>query len=237
MVNYNSPLESLAAFAIYGFLKRCRHLNPATRLFPLNSASHLIACHDCDLLQREAQLQPGGVAVCGRCGAVLYRNNPGNIERTLALTIAAAVLFVISNAYPIVGIESQGHHNASTLFGAVLTLWNDHMEWVAGLVFMTTMLIPAIELGVMIFLLATARPPPFFLRLVLLAQPWSMLEVFMLGLLVSVQKLSHVATIVPGIALWSFGALMLLFAALTTTFNVHDLWRSMLPVQAHADER
>lgn len=180
-------------------------------------------------------MQPGGVAVCGRCGAVLYRNNPGNVERTLALTIAAAVLFVISNAFPIVGIESQGNRNASTLFGAVLSLWNDHMELVAGLVFMTTILIPAIELGVMIFLLAVPRPPPFFLRLVLAAQPWSMVEVFMLGVLVSVQKLSHLATIEPGIALWSFGALMVLFAGLTATFNVHDLWRTMLPPPAHAD--
>ena len=80
-------------------------------------------------------MPPGGVAVCGRCGAVLYRNNPGNAERTLALTIAAALLFAIANAFPIVAIESQGNRNASTLFGAVLSLWNDRMELVAGLVF------------------------------------------------------------------------------------------------------
>jgi paraquat-inducible protein A len=198
----------------------------------LNSAPNLIACHDCDLLQREPLLPPGGVAVCGRCGAVLYRNNPGNIERTLALTIAAAILFAISNAFPIVGIESQGNHNASTLFGAVLTLWDDHMELVAGLVFMTTMLVPALELVVMIFLLAAPRPSPLVLRLVLAARPWAMVEVFMLGLLVSVQKLSHLATIVPGIALWSFGALMVLFAGLTATFNANDLWRTMPSAQA-----
>ena len=178
-------------------------------------------------------MQPGGVAICGRCGAVLYRNNPGNVERTLALTIAAAILFAISNAFPIVGIESQGNHNASTLFGAVLTLWDDHMELVAGLVFITTMLVPAFELVVMIFLLATPRPSPLVLRLVLAARPWAMVEVFMLGLLVSVQKLSHLATIVPGIALWSFGALMVLFAGLTATFNANDLWRTMPPRRVH----
>jgi len=201
----------------------------------LNAPSNLIACHDCDLLQRETLLPPGGVAVCGRCGAVLYRNNPGNVERTLALTIAAALLFAISNAFPIVGIESQGSRNASTLFGAVLTLWNDHMELVAGLVFVTTMLVPALELVMMIFLLATPRPPPAVLRLVLAARPWAMVEVFMLGLLVSVQKLSHLATIVPGIALWSFAGLMVLFAALTATFNVNDLWRTMPLGRPHAD--
>ena len=199
------------------------------------SANNLVACQDCDLLQRETALPPGGVAVCGRCGAVLYRNNPGNIERTLALTLAAAVLFAISNIFPIVGIESQGNRNASTLFEAVLTLWNDHMELVAGLVCMTTIVIPAFELAVMIILLAMPRPAPLILRLVLAIRPWAMVEVFMLGLLVSVQKLSHLATIEPGIALWSFAALMVLFAALTATFNVHDLWRTMPLVHIRAD--
>lgn len=201
----------------------------------MNAAPDLIACHDCDLLQRETPLPPGGVAVCGRCGAVLYRNNPGNSERTLALTLAAAVLFAISNAFPIVGIESQGNSNASTLFGAVLALWNDHMMLLAGLVFATTILVPALELAVMIFLLAAPRPPPQILRMVLAIRPWAMVEVFMLGLLVSVQKLSHLATIMPGVALWSFAALMVLFAALTATFNVHDLWRTMPPGRAHGD--
>jgi paraquat-inducible protein A len=201
----------------------------------LSFAPNIIACHDCDLLQRETPLDPGGVAVCGRCGAVLYRNNPGNAERTLALTIAAAILFAISNAFPIVGIESQGSRNASTLFGAVLTLWDDHMGLVASLVFITAILVPAIELAAMIFLLATPRPSPLILRMVLAVRPWAMVEVFMLGLLVSVQKLSHLATIEPGIALWSFGALMLLFAALTATFNPRDLWRSVPLGHPHAN--
>lgn len=199
----------------------------------MNPTPALIACHDCDLLQRETRLQPGDVAACCRCGAVLYRSNPGNVERSLALTIAAAVLFVISNVFTIVGIESHGSSNASTLFGAVLVLWDDQMELVAGLVFVTTILMPALELMMMIVLLATPRPQPLFMRLVLLVRPWSMVEVFMLGLLVSVQKLSHLATIIPGIALWSFGALMLLFAAIEATLNPNDIWR--LPPRAHAD--
>lgn len=178
-------------------------------------------------MQRETPLPSGGVAVCGRCGAVLYRNNPGNVERALAFTLAAAILFAISNIFPIVGIESQGNRIASTLFGAVLSLWDDHMELVAVLVFFTTILVPALELAAMIFLLAARSPSPLVLRLLLAARPWAMIEVFMLGLLVSVQRLTHVATIAPGVALWSFGALMVLFAALTATFNVRDLWDTM----------
>jgi paraquat-inducible protein A len=210
--------------------------NPLHSQLSVTAPPALIACHDCDLLQRETALQPGGTAVCSRCNAVLYRNNPGNVERTLAITIAAAILFAISNALPIVGIESRGDHNTCTLFGAVLTLWNDHMELIAGLVFITTILFPALELAMMIVLLATPRPPPLVLRLVLAARPWAMVEVFMLGLLVSVQKLSHLATIVPDVALWSFGALMVLFSALRATFNVGDIWRAMPLDHAHADQ-
>jgi paraquat-inducible protein A len=200
----------------------------------VNKTFKLIACHDCDLLQREALLTPGSTALCGRCGAVLYRHNPGNMERALALTLAAALLFLISNAFEIVGIESRGIHTSSTLLGAVVTLWNDHMELVAGLVLLTTIIIPALELGLIIMLLVR-RPSPMFLRLVLAIRPWAMIDVFMLGLLVSVQKLSHLATIIPGIAFWSFAALMLLFAATTAIFNVSDLWRTMPGAQAHAD--
>ena len=201
---------------------------PSHRLPPAVSPSpKLIACHDCDLLQREAPLPAAGAAICWRCGAVLYRSNPGSVERTLALTVAAAILLAISNVFPIVAIESQGQRNVSTLFGAVLSLWNDGLMPVAALVFMTTILIPAVELGMMIVLLASSRPPPRLLRLLLAIRPWAMVEIFMLGLLVSIQKLAHLATIIPGVALWSFGALMLVFAALTATFNVHELWHNM----------
>jgi paraquat-inducible protein A len=189
--------------------------------------SGIIACHDCDLLQREVKLPRGGVATCPRCGAVLYRNSPGGRQAALALTVAAAILFAISNLFPIVGIESQGNRNATTLFGAVLTLWNDHSAPVAVLVFVTTLLFPALELLNMAVLLATPHPPPGLLRFTLAVRPWAMVEVFMLGLLVSVAKLAHLATIVPGVALWSFGALMLLFAALTAVFNPRELWRAM----------
>lgn len=200
----------------------------------MNAPSDLIACQDCDLLQRETPLQPGDVVLCVRCGAVLYRNNPGNVERALALTIAAAILFAISNFFPIVGIESKGNRISSTLFGAVLNLWGEHMELVAVLVFVTAILVPALELVLMIFLLMTRNPSPLALRLLLATRPWAMIEVFMLGLLVSVQRLTHIATIDTGIALWSFAALMVLFAALTATFNVRDLWSTIPLGRIHA---
>jgi paraquat-inducible protein A len=201
----------------------------------MSEAGGVLACHDCDLLQRLPTLHAGDVVVCPRCAAVLLRHNPGHRERTLCLTIAAAILFVISNAFAIVSIEIQGNRNASTLFGAVLTLWQDGMTLVSGLVFFTTILGPGLEIVLMILVLTPARPAPAALRLLQAIRPWAMLEVFMLGLLVSVQKLSHLANIVPGVALWSFAVLMLLFSAFTATFNAHDLWRAVSEQFADVD--
>ena len=68
----------------------------------------LIACHECDLLQREIALPPGRVARCGRCGAELYRSAHKSVDHTLAFILAAAVLLIVANAYPIVGLSDPG---------------------------------------------------------------------------------------------------------------------------------
>ena len=190
----------------------------------------LLACHECDLLQRETPLAPGGTARCGRCGAVLYRNQPDGLERTLAYTLGAAVLFVVANAFPIVGLDAQGNRSSTTLLGTVQTLHDDGMTSVAALVFVTTFLMPAIEIGALLYMLLPlklGRVPrgfPAVFRIVQAVRPWGMVEVFMLGTLIALTKLAALASVVPGIALWSFGALMFLVAAAAASFDSHALW-------------
>jgi len=192
--------------------------------------AQLIACRYCDLLQREIPLKPGCAASCSRCGAVLYRNATDSIERTLAFTLAAAVLFVIANVFPLFAIEVQGSHSAITLFGAVRSLWDQQMHFISLLVFLTTILIPALELVTMTYLLLPLRfchvPAGYthFLRVMQIVEPWSMIEVFMLGVLVSLVKLTGSFKVIPGVALWSFGCLTLLLAAAAASFSVRDVW-------------
>ena len=190
----------------------------------------LIACHECDLLQREARLARGGVARCRRCGAELYRNRPDSLERTLALTIGAAVLFVVANNFPIVGLALEGQVIHTTLYKTVRTLWDEDMKSVAVLVFVTTIAMPALELFAIAYLLLPlrlGRVPPYFtqvFRMLQAVRPWGMVEVFMLGVLVSLVKLAHLAGVVTGIALWSFAALMLVMAAIASAFDARALW-------------
>lgn len=149
----------------------------------------------------------------------------------LALTIASIFFFCIANLFPISGIEVQGQHASATLLQAVLALQQQGRELVAGLVFVTLLLVPALQLVAWCYLLLPlrlGRAPRWFapvFRVVRALRPWSMIEVFILGLLVSLAKLSHLAQVIPGIALWSFAALMLLMAASAASFDARELWR------------
>lgn len=191
---------------------------------------NLIACPECDLLQTAPDLPPGSAACCARCGARLFRVTRNGLDRCLALTLAAGVLFVIANLFPIVVVDLQGQQVSTTLMGAVRALHAQARPLVAALVFATTMLVPAIELLAITWILlplrfgCTAPGLRLCFRWVQGARPWSMIEVFMLGVLVSVAKLSHLAVVVPGLALWSFGALILLLAAAASSFDGRELW-------------
>lgn len=192
--------------------------------------AQFIACHDCDLLQREIPLKRGCAASCSRCGAVLYRNATNSIERTLAYTLAAGVLFVVANAFPLFAIEIQGARSSITLLGAVYSLWDQQMRFISLLAFLTTILIPALELVSMTCLLLPLKfrliPPGYtvFLRIMQIVEPWGMVEVFMLGVLVSLVKLTGSYKVIPGVALWSFGCLTLLLAAAASSFSARDVW-------------
>lgn len=193
-------------------------------------APRLIACHECDLLQRELPMPGGGLARCRRCGANLYRSRPDSLERALALTLAGLVAFVIANAFPIVGLEVNGELIQATLFGAVRVLYRDDMQLVAALVFFTTMLTPLLQMLAVLYLLLPLRlnrrprHADVALRVLTAVHPWGMTEVFVLGVLVSLVKLTHLAIVIPGVALWSFGGLMILLAGATAAFDQRQLW-------------
>ena len=201
----------------------------------------LIACHECDLLQREVHLPLGGIVRCGRCGAELYRSHPDSFERTLALTTCAILLFVIANSFPIIGLKLQGQIIETTLFYTVQTLWNEDMKSIGVLVFITTMAMPALELLALTYLLLPLRSgfaPPHFavvFRTLQAVKPWGMVEVLMLGVLVSLVKLANLASVIPGIALWSFGALMFVMAAVAAVFDPRDLWARVALAGKRAD--
>jgi paraquat-inducible protein A len=144
--------------------------------------------------------------------------------------VAALVVFVVANAFPIVDLRVQGLRSSATLFGSVAALWSEGRPLMAVLVCATTQVFPLLDLLCMLALLLAAtgrRPRPAWfaplLRFVQELRPWGMIEVFMLGVVVSLVKLSGMAAILPGMALWAFAGLTVLMAVLLS-FQPRQLW-------------
>lgn len=195
--------------------------------------ARLVACHECDLLQREVDVPAGGTARCVRCDAVLYRNPRNSLERAFAFAGAAAIFFVLANAFPLVGLRISGELIETTLFGAAKALHAGGMPVLGTVVFITTVVAPLIELVAMLGLLVPLylnRPPhggASVFRALRAVQPWRMPEVMLIGVFVALVKLAHLAEVIPGIALFSLMAFMILLAACLSTFDPRMLWAKL----------
>ena len=195
--------------------------------------SAVIACRECDLLQQEIALSSYGTALCARCDAPLFRTTPHGLDYTVVSLVTGILFFTLTNTFPLVQLELKGSITTATLFGAVQTLMSQDLLSVASLVLITTILAPACELIAMLYLLVPLKfgivVPAFALvfRFVEHVRPWAMIEVLMLGILVAIVKLSTIATVIPGVALYSSGALMLALSAATYFYNPRDIWRAV----------
>ncbi|MEM1450116.1 MAG: paraquat-inducible protein A [Planctomycetota bacterium] len=190
----------------------------------------IVACHDCDLLLTEPDLEPGRTAVCPRCGATLVRRRENAVERTLALTIAGLVLFAVANLFPFLTMEVGSQATHSTLATGSFELIEGGQTSVGLLVLLTTVIAPMAQLVLLLYVLGPlhrGRVPraivPAF-RWVQRAKNWSMMEVFLLGILVSLVKLMDMASIVPGVALWAFVLLIPVLAAASSSLDPHEIW-------------
>ncbi|UCC55485.1 MAG: paraquat-inducible protein A [Gammaproteobacteria bacterium] len=205
-----------------------------------NTASELMACHECDALQRIPALPPGRVARCRSCGHVLLRNPKGGLDRPLALYTAALILLVLANAFPFLTLDISGREEITTLFGASVGLYRAGMGELAVVVLITSILGPALLIISCLYVLLSVRfnkPLPAVrpaLSWVSYLEPWGMLDVFMLGVLVSFVKLAGMATIHIGPSLYAFVALILVGAAATANFEPHILWQRLgIPGKTH----
>jgi len=193
----------------------------------------LIACHECDLLQSPRPITERGTAFCGRCGAELYRQVPHANDRVIALSIAGLVLFAVANTLPFLAIEAGGREVQMSLFSGARQLWMQGMWALALLVAVTCIVAPFVQLVLMLHIFLPLklglRPwrAPLVLRYLRAVQPWSMMEVFMLGILVAMVKLVQIASVLPGVALGSFLLLIIVLAAAISAMNLHQVWAQL----------
>jgi paraquat-inducible protein A len=195
-----------------------------------SKASLIIACHDCDLLHCLPE-RATGTLLCSRCGGVLRHKKPETVERSLAWTTAALILFILSNCFPFLAMKSGGFVQETTLLTGIHELWKQELHGLAFLVMLTCVLVPLAQMLGLLYILAPLqwgrRPAAHAGRIYRLVQevaPWGMMEVFMMGILVALVKLGHMATIVPGISVFSFGALIFVMAAAFSSLDPLLLW-------------
>jgi paraquat-inducible protein A len=194
------------------------------------SDSSLIACPHCDLVQRLPALEPGESARCPRCNEELWRRQEDSLRRPLALTIAAALLYMVANAVPMLGLSVVGREAFTTVFGGAEHLWYVGWRSVAGLVLFTAVVAPGLQIGMMLAILIGAqwkRPHRWvgtLLRYYPAVSVWSMIEVMILGVLVALVKIASYAKVIPGVALFVLGALIFLIAAIEASFDPREVW-------------
>lgn len=191
----------------------------------------LVACPNCDLLQRLPEIAPGESVRCPRCNSELWRRKSDSLNRTLALAVAALILWIITNTLPMIGLTAVGVVSFTTIFRGAELLWEHGEPIVAAMVFFAAIFAPAIQIGFMLAVilatLFTKRPPAwvaFLLRQVTFTRVWSMIEVLLVGVLVSLTKIAEYATVIPGHALFSVGALVVVLTAMQASFDPREVW-------------
>jgi len=191
--------------------------------------SSVIVCPACDLAHRAAPRERGRTQ-CVRCHARLQRRHDANIDTAVALALCALVLLLLSNAYPLVTMQVNGASSETTLIGAALGFYAQGYWSLAFLVLATTVLAPLLQILALLYVLVPLRAGrrvrryQDLLRILTQVRPWSFLEVFMLGTIVALVRLSGYAHLAPGVSLWACALLMLCLSGLTSITSPEQLW-------------
>jgi paraquat-inducible protein A len=198
------------------------------------------ACHGCGLEQGVPPLPIGGVARCARCAARLAERRPADAQRAAALALTALILLVPANLLPILELQYLGRVSSSTIWSGCVALWNEGMWLVAGIVFLVSIIVPFAKLWA-VFVLAwldgSGRQVALrakLLRTIEFVGRWSMLDVFLLAILVALIKLGSMSKATPGPGLFFFAAVVVLTMFASSSFHPSALWRE-LRVEARTD--
>ena len=190
----------------------------------------VVACETCGLVQEVDEVPLGKVVKCARCNFQIFHRRPDSRSRTLAFSLAAAILYFPSNLYPIVNAEYQGQFVQTTIFQGIKALWQQGQYFIGTLVFCTSLLTPALKIVGLIFITLTLdwdrfkKTRAWVYKVIRIIDPWNMLEVFLLAICVSMVEMGEVATVHPGRGVFSFAAVVVLTLMATFCFDSRLLW-------------
>lgn len=197
-----------------------------------------VRCHDCDELQHVPPLSNGSGAECRRCGSFLFAHKPEGLQRAFVLYLASLILLVIANAFPFLTLKAQGHVQPSRLLSGAIDIWRDGMPEVGIVVILFVLVAPLLKIVIGLLVVGPLasqrkiRGAKGLYRLYEILHPWSMMEIFLLGVLVSYTKIVNLATVEVGPSLYAFVALILTTIAADSSVDTHDVWERLRPSRA-----
>jgi len=193
-----------------------------------------VGCHACDLVN-PVPANDHGHHDCARFGAALHVRKTDSIARTWSLVITAFILYIPANAYPIMTVISFGRGSPDTILSGVIHLMEAGLWPLALLVFVASVAVPMLKLIGLSFLLVSVqkgsvwrlKDKTVLYRIIEAVGRWSMIDIFMISILVALVNLGSVATIEPGVGAISFAAVVIITMIASMMFDPRLMWDNL----------
>ena len=200
---------------------------------PAATGRRIFECPECGRYQALGALMPGSTAKCGRCGGTLLSIPENSLQRSLALVLTGLILLAIAITSPFMSLTIQGRFQQADLITGAMALWDQGLWPLAIVVLLTTVVAPLLTLGALCYVLVGLRLPhppsdlPVVFRWLEFLHPWSMIEVYLLGVFVAYVKLVAFASVGVGAACYALGLLMLIMVAIDFELSPELVWQEM----------
>ncbi|MGE8351256.1 MAG: paraquat-inducible protein A [Pseudomonas protegens] len=190
----------------------------------------ILICTECHELNR--QEADSNEQTCTRCGALVHPRRPNSILRTWALLLTAAILYIPANVLPIMTVSSLGQGDPSTIMSGVIQLVQHGMFPIAAVVFVASILVPTFKLvGIALLLFSVQRHQPLsarqriiMYRFIEFIGRWSMLDIFVIAILVTVVNFGRLASIEANLGAVAFASVVILTMLAAVTFDPRLIW-------------
>lgn len=191
----------------------------------------LRACPSCDALWSIKPLADGELAKCERCSAVIDKRDDNSLEVSLAVSLSALILTLIALSFPFLSVSTSGLSNQISVLDAISALWTASMPIVSIACFVLIFGIPIIRIVLLSVIVAENRRIIFRQRLsasiyrfTSFLRPWSMMEIFLIGVIVSLVKVGSLASVEVGFSFWALCALVAALTYIESKHCQHTTW-------------
>lgn len=190
----------------------------------------LILCHECH--QLNAQDAADSRQTCVRCGARIHPRRPHSVGKTWALLITAALLYLPANLLPIMTVRSLGQGQPDTIMSGVIALIQHGLYPIAVVVFIASIAVPSLKLiGIALLLISvqrhqalSAKQRIFMFRFIEWIGRWSMLDIFVIAILVAIVNFGTLASVEAGLGALAFASVVILTMLAALTFDPRLIW-------------